>query len=404
MSDKRMGPLLATLLVAGNMVGSGLYLLPTSLAPVGTSSILAWIVAAGGALAIAGVFAVLGRLRPEADGVLAYPRESLHPAAGFAAWAAYWVSGWAGNVAIALAAIGYLASLFPVLAGLTIVSLLVTIWAFVAVNMLGARSVARFGGATLVVGLIPVAAATVLGLLAFNPDLFAAAWSPGGKALTETLPPAVVLVFWAFLGLESANAVAAKVKNPARDLPIAALAGVGLAAAVYILACLAVQGVIPPGELARSTAPFADVVTRLAGPVAGAIVAGCAALKALGTLAGWILVTAETGRAGAAAGYLPKMLSEADPAVTPRRGLILSGVLMTGAALVTVTPGLGEQFNLLIGFSVALFMLVYGLAAAALIRDARAIADPGRRLATRALAVAALLFSAWVVWVWIQTL
>lgn len=401
---RRMGPALAALLVAGNMIGSGLYLLPASLADVGSSSLLAWIIAAGGALAIAGVFAILGRLRPDADGVLDYPRLALHPATGPVAWAAYWVSGWAGNVAIALAALGYLASLFPVLGGMTLVGLLVIMWLFVGLNMLGARGVAGFGGVSLVLGLIPVLAATVLGLLHFNPELFTAAWNPSAKPLTQTLPPTVVLVFWAFLGLESANAVAAKVRDPARDLPRAALLGVGLAALVYILACVAVQGVLTPAELKASSAPFADVVTRLAGPIAGAVIAGCAAVKAMGTLGGWILVTAETGRAGAAAGYLPKFLSESDPQVTPRRGLILTGVLMTLTAFVTISPALSAQFNFIIGLSVAMFMLVYGLAALALIREARAIASPGKRLAARAIAVLALVFSAWIVVVWTGTL
>jgi arginine:agmatine antiporter len=399
-----MGPALAALLVAGNMIGSGLFLLPASLADVGSSSLLAWIIAAGGALAIAGVFAILGRLRPDADGVLDYPRLALHPATGPVAWAAYWVSGWAGNVAIALAALGYLASLFPVLGGMTLVGLLVIMWLFVGLNMLGARGVAGFGGVSLVLGLIPVLAATVLGLLHFNPELFTAAWNPSAKPLTQTLPPTVVLVFWAFLGLESANAVAAKVRDPARDLPRAALLGVGLAALVYILACVAVQGVLTPAELKASSAPFADVVTRLAGPIAGAVIAGCAAVKAMGTLGGWILVTAETGRAGAAAGYLPKFLSESDPEVTPRRGLILTGVLMTLTAFVTISPALSAQFNFIIGLSVAMFMLVYGLAALALIREARAIASPGKRLAARAIAVLALVFSAWIVVVWTGTL
>lgn len=401
---RRMGPALAALLVAGNMIGSGLYLLPASLADVGSSSLLAWIVAAGGALAIAGVFAILGRLRPEADGVLDYPRLALHPATGPVAWAAYWVSGWAGNVAIALAALGYLANLFPPLAGMTLIGLLAIMWLMVGLNMLGARGVAGFGGASLALGLIPVAAATVLGLLHFNPDLFTAAWNPSARPLTETLPPTVVLVFWAFLGLESANAAAAKVRDPARDLPRAALMGVGLAAIVYILACVAVQGVLTPAELKASSAPFADVVTRLAGPMAGAIIAGCAAFKALGTLAGWTLVTAETGRAGAAKGYLPKFLSESDPEITPRRGLVLTGVLMTLTAFITVSPALSTQFNFIIGLSVALFMLVYGLAALALIREARAIASLARRRAARFVAVLALVFSAWVVWTWSMSL
>ena len=85
-------------------------------------------------------------------------------------------------------------------------------------------------------------------------------------------------------------------------------------------------------------------------------------------------------------------------------GLVLTGVLMTLAAFATLSPAIADQFNLLIGWSVALFMLVYGLAALALIREARAIADPGKRLAARAVAVLALLFSAWIVVVWIGTL
>lgn len=404
---KGMGPWLAIFLVAGNMIGSGLYLLPTSLAPFGSSSLIGWLAATGGALAIAGVFAILGALRPEADGVLAYPRQSLHPALGFVAWLAYWVSCWGGNVAVALAAVGYLESLIQGTANspaITLAILLAILWLFTLVNMAGAKSVARFGGATLVLGLIPVLAATVLGLAQFSPTVFASSWNPSSQTLTHNLPPMVLMAFWAFLGLECANAAAAKVDNPRRNLPIAALGGVALAGAVYILACLVVQGVIPADQLAKSTAPFADVVARLAGPVAGTLVAVCATLKACGTLAGWILVTAETGRAGAHAGYLPKLVSEADPTATPRRGLILTGLLMTGAALLTVSPTLGKQFNTLIGLSVALFMLVYGLCAMALIRDARLIENPQRRMGARVLALVALVFSAWVVWAWASSL
>ncbi|MFN3857537.1 MAG: amino acid permease [Caulobacter sp.] len=397
-----MGPVLATLLVAGNMIGSGLYLLPVSLAPFGGSSLLAWVVAGAGALAIAGVYALLGRLVPEADGVIDYPRRALHPAAGFVAWAAYWVSCWGGNAAIALAAIGYLAALFPVLGGqvATFAALLALLWIFTLVNLTGARGVARLGGASLVVGLIPVVAAIVLGLAAFDADLFAKGWNPSARPLSDTVPAAVVLVFWAFLGMESANAAASKVRDPARTLPIAAIGGVLIAIVVYILASVAVLGVMSPEELGRSTAPFADVVSRLAGPIAGAVVAACAAIKALGTLAGWIFVSAETGRAGATAGYLPRLFSETDPAVVPRRGILVTGVLMTATAFATMAPAISQQFNLVIGFSVAAFMLVYALGAAALIREAAALSTPARRLGARALALAALAFSVWIILVW----
>jgi len=402
----KIGPLLATLLVAGNMIGAGVYLLPASLAPFGTSSLMGWLAAAGGAIALAGVFAILGRLRPDADGLLDYPRIALHPFLGFVAWIAYWVGCPLSNVAIALAAVGYLASLFPALSGAvpTLIALLGVIWLFVLINLAGARTVTGLGGAALALGLLPVLSAIVLGLAAFDPALFAAAWSPEGKSLSQTVPGVVLLVFWAFTGLECANAISAKVRNPARDLPIAALGGVLLAGTIYILACVAVQGVIPPAELARSTAPFADVVTRLAGPIAGTLVAIFAIIKAFGTLGGWILVTVETARAGALAGYFPRFLTEADPAVTPRRGLLFSGILMSVIAVTTVAPTLAKQFNALISLTVATTMMTYGLCCIALVILARSIAAPGRRLAAQALGLAALAFSLWVIWTWIASL
>ena len=67
-NEKKIGWGLAALLVTGNMIGSGVYLLPATLAPIGSSTLIGWIVATIGALLLAGVFAGLGRLRPRDDG------------------------------------------------------------------------------------------------------------------------------------------------------------------------------------------------------------------------------------------------------------------------------------------------------------------------------------------------
>src|SRR5258706_485430 len=114
-APRRIGPLLATVLVAGNMIGSGIYLLPASMAATRGISVIGWLICAGGALLIAGVFAFLAVVRPGADGVVTYAG-GLHPALGFVSWLSYWTSGWVGNVAVALAAVGYLAVFFHGLA------------------------------------------------------------------------------------------------------------------------------------------------------------------------------------------------------------------------------------------------------------------------------------------------
>ena len=114
MSDnvRKIGWGVAALLVAGNMVGSGLYLLPASLAPIGSSTIIGWVIATLGALVLAGVFAGLGRFRPQADGVTDFVEQGTGRFLGYQASLAYWAGCWIGNAAIAVAAVGYLAYFF----------------------------------------------------------------------------------------------------------------------------------------------------------------------------------------------------------------------------------------------------------------------------------------------------
>ena len=81
-SVAKLGVLAAIVLTAGNMIGSGLYLLPATLGASGSITILSWAIASGGALLLALVFGLLGVLRPTGDGVVAYAGQDLHPALG----------------------------------------------------------------------------------------------------------------------------------------------------------------------------------------------------------------------------------------------------------------------------------------------------------------------------------
>ena len=169
---RRIGPLLATMLVAGNMIGSGVFLLPATLAAIGSSTIIGWIIASGGAMLLAGVFALLAILKPTPDGLVDYPAQGLHPFFGFANWLLYWLANWAGVPAIALAITGYLSFFIPALkeplAGVW--STIGFIWLMTLANIIGARTVTRLGGMTLLIGLAPIIVATVLALMAFDAD------------------------------------------------------------------------------------------------------------------------------------------------------------------------------------------------------------------------------------------
>ncbi len=389
----KLGPFLATMLVAGAMIGSGVYLLPASLGAVGSVSILAWLAAIGGGVLLAGVFSWLAILRPGAGGLFAYIHEAFGPGVSFVIGFVYWVGYWIGSVAIALAATGYLSVFFPALARppWTLLTTLATLWLFVGVNMIGPRFVARLGGFTLAVGLAPVLVVAIGGWFYFHPSVFLASWNVSGKSAWAVVPATVVTVFWAFTGIENASVVARIVRDPKRNVPIATLSGLGLASLVYLLAGGVIMGILPARVLARSSAPYADAVAPILGGLAAAAVAACALAKVCGTLGGSILTTVECADSE---GVLGHIAGRAGPRIAPRAStqhLAWTGVLMSAVALATASPSLARQFTMVVDVSVILSILAYLGACGALWRFARE-ATPATRWLARAASVGAALF------------
>jgi APA family basic amino acid/polyamine antiporter len=82
---------MAVAIVMGNMIGSGVFMLPASLAPFGGISIFGWLFSTTGALLLALVFARLARFQPAAGGPYAYTRAAFGDLAGFLVAWGYWI-------------------------------------------------------------------------------------------------------------------------------------------------------------------------------------------------------------------------------------------------------------------------------------------------------------------------
>ena len=141
-----MGLLAASSLVVANMVGTGLFLLPSSLAAVGSISVFGWILSAAGATAVGLVFARMSRVSPSPGGPYAYARDHVGPFAAFQTNLLYWGASVLGNVAIAVSVTGYLAVFFktleiPLAANACTIAI---IWLFVWLNTRGADVIGRF--------------------------------------------------------------------------------------------------------------------------------------------------------------------------------------------------------------------------------------------------------------------
>jgi APA family basic amino acid/polyamine antiporter len=272
--------------VVGNMIGSGIYLLPASLAAYGGISIFGWLFTTAGAVLLALVFAHLARTAPRAGGLYAYAKFGFGDFAGFLVAWGYWISIWCGNAAIATGFAGYLGvfiapiSSNPLLAGIVAAG---AIWLLSWVNALGVRHAAIMQLVTTVLKLAPLVAIGTFGLFFFKIENFVP-FNPSGRPAIPAITAAAALTLWAFLGLESATIPADEVIDPVRTIPKATILGTLAAAVVYLLGTVAVMGVIPPAALARSTAPFADAASSMWGVWAADAVAAGAAIACFGAL------------------------------------------------------------------------------------------------------------------------
>ena len=178
---------MCTSLVAGSMIGSGVFLLPASLAPFGGVSILGWLVSAGGAICLALVLARLGATMPRVGGPYAYGREGFGDFVGFwIAWS-YWISLLAGNAALAVATASYATVFWPLPgaspgAGLAVA--LLALWSLTLVNAHGVRTAGHVQLVTTVLKLLPLVAIGTIGFLYFEPGHFQPFNPSGGSSIS----------------------------------------------------------------------------------------------------------------------------------------------------------------------------------------------------------------------------
>jgi arginine:agmatine antiporter len=204
------------------------------------------------------------------------------------------------------------------------------------------------------------------------------------------------MVFWAFVGLEAAIVLASRVRDPARNVPIATVGGLAIAAAIYIAACAAIMGILPASVLAKSSAPFADAVAPMLGSIVAGVVALCAMLKASGTLGSTTLLTLDTAESESIAGQARHGFVQGAKPSMPN--IVFTGVLTSLVTLASASPTLARQFTIVTDVCVVLTVLVYGAAAVALLRMSGALSRQTQAW-VRPFAVAGFLFSAWLIFV-----
>lgn len=361
-SSKKMGLVGLTTLVAVNMMGSGIIMLPANMAQLGAVSLLSWIITAVGSMAIAFCFAQCGIYCNKSGGMSAYSEEAHGKSEFFLCSFLYFLSLAIGNVAIGISAVGYLTSFIPWLGSGAIplcIGTIALLWITTFANFGGPSITGKIGTITVWGVIIPVAGLSVIGWFWFKPEVFAAAWNPNGIAVSDAITQSIPLTLWAFLGMESAAQSSDAVENPKRNVPLACLFGTLGAAVVYVLSTTVIQGIVPNAELANSSAPFAYVYAQMFNPLVGNIIMVLAVMACVGSLLGWQFTLAQTAKMTADQGMFPKLFSRVTAADAPIVGMIVCGVIQTLMALSTISPNASEQFGKLVSLAAVTNLIPY---------------------------------------------
>jgi APA family basic amino acid/polyamine antiporter len=350
--NKALGLFALTALVAGNMIGSGVFLLPANLAHIGSISLYAWLFTAVGAMLLAVMFARLSIEIPKTGGPYSYTREALGRFLGFQTAYHYWIMVWTGNAAIALAAVGYLRVFLPSLADPVYASCaaIALVWILTLVNALSLKTVGVLQIVTFILKLIPLLIVGIAGWWYIQPQYFTEYYNVTEPVQSDFLAvsSAATLVLWAFVGLESATLPAGSAHNPQRNIPLATILGTLIAALVYILGFAAIIGMIPAPLLQQSVSPYADAAYLILGTWGRDLVAIGAVIACIGTLNGWILLQGQVAMAAAEDGLFPRLFGKRSQQGIPMIGLFFSSGLITVLLLLTISPDLVEQFKLII--------------------------------------------------------
>lgn len=359
--SNKIGLLPAILMVAGNMMGSGVFMLPANLASIGSIAIIGWLITVVGAIALGLVFAKLTEVTTAAGGPYAYARKAFGDYMGYQTNLVYWLANVIGNVGLAVAGLGYLTPFFPALRDPLVMALaqIAVIWFFTYANILGPRVVGRMQGITTTVALFPIVGVALLGWFWFNPETYMEGWNVSSESSLTAVGMTLNFTLWAFIGVESASVSTAVVKNPAKNVPIATVVGVLLAAVCYVLSSSAIMGIIPNKELVSSSAPFSQAVSIALGSTAGKIVALCAAVGCLGSLAGWTLLVGQTAQAAAKDGLFAGIFARVNRRGVPSAGLAIVAGIMTLQVLATMSPTASEQFGKIASIAVIMTLLPY---------------------------------------------
>jgi len=366
-SSRMLGKWMSAAMVVGTMVGSGIYLLPTTLAPFGPNLIVAFLLTGFGTMCLA--FALARMAARIEGGPFVYIERSFGEHTAFVTLWSYTLSQVTGVAGVAVAVAGALGHVWPnVISGPPLIAIAIgTIVILTLVNLRGARSAGALQVVTVLIKLIPLLAVIALVAARFGAGvpLEPLQSAPLGIAATTS---AAALILFSLTGFEAAVMTANVTRDSTTTVPRATILGTGFTAIIYLLATWATLMLLPSLVAAKSGAPFADAIAPLLGPVAGILVAMIAAVSAFGTANALLLIAAESARTMGEAGDLPAVFKRSNRIGAPVGALIVCAVIAGFLVFASSSENFVSVYVFITLVSTVLSLILYIVCAAAALK------------------------------------
>lgn len=365
---KEISLFMATMLVCGNMIGSGVFMLPSTLAQVSGpgATIIAWILTTIGSVLIAISFANMGTKYPSTGGCYSYTKEAFGDFAGFLSAWLYWNGSWIGNAAIIVAITSYASTIIPSLSNPTISIIFSSaiLWIFTILNITGVKKAGKIQSFVTVFKIVFFALFIIVAFMNFDINNITPLY-PEGKGL-NTISLAATSTLWAFIGLESATVAGGELKDPEKNIRKSTIYGLIISAIIYLAISISSMGAMSNTNLAQSTAPLTDILTNTLGTGVGKILTVAVVVCILGTIIGWLLSTARVAYAAGVDGVFPKFFGKIDEKTgTPVNALIFGSVLVNILLVMNFQKGMVDAFTFITVLATLSYLPVYLLAVSA---------------------------------------
>lgn len=369
-SKNKLGLWTSTSLVIGNMIGAGVFLMPSAMASFGSISLLGWVFAAIGAYFLARVFSNLSKLLPQVSGgPYAYTRSGFGDFAGFLVAWCYWIAVSCANAAITISLVSALTAFIPALGSSATASIftgLAAIWLLTWINTQGILVSGKLQLATTVLKILPLLVIAIGGLFFIRFDNYSP-FNNSGTSIPTAINATVTLAMFAFVGIESAAIPAADVEDANKTVSKATVIGLGIATLIYLLGSVSIMGIIPIQKLAQSATPYADAAEIMFGKAARYWVSAGIAIAAFGALNGWILIQGQIPRSIAKDKLFPAIFARENKRNVPYVGMLINSIMVSVFMAMNYTKGLVDQFRFLMLLSIFTVFVPYLLTMASYI-------------------------------------